>query len=181
MGSDCTTFAASHTFLSGIRLCLLSERGSEQPGFGSELAHVPLQHKHLQSPQAGLMHTVSTLNDSKNSCNSCIRIMWLQQGNWAPSDVADHRLPISFSNDEVSLPSILFPWHVLPWHVPPQIRLYILQDSGPCCEWSAWNSWSLAPYTVRGFFSFYSEVLTESSGSGSSDQCYLQLDQGPNG
>lgn len=42
MGSDCTTFAASYTFLSGIRLCPLSERGSDQPGFGSELGHVPL-------------------------------------------------------------------------------------------------------------------------------------------
>lgn len=112
-----------------------------------------------------IQHPLWTIPKNATSCNSCIGILWVQQGNWAPSDLAGHGLPTSFSNYEVSLESIcLYHWHqfsflpflqvarVLPWHLPPQGRLYILQDSGPCCEWSSWNSWTLAYYSIRVFF-----------------------------
>lgn len=73
------------------------------------------------------------IQKNATSCNSCVRITWPKQGNWAPSDLAGHSLSTSFSNDEVSnlyvsLPPIFLPWHVLPRHVLPQTRPHIIQS-----------------------------------------------------
>lgn len=50
-------------------------------------------------PYAYIQYPLRMIPKNATSCNSCVRITWLEKGNWAPSDSAGHRLPIHFSNE----------------------------------------------------------------------------------